>query len=46
MHIIISEEFQETPTPAGIGESTAVHLQVLWQHAPHLCRGTFLDSKP
>ena len=36
----------ETPTPAGLEESTAVHLQFVRQYAPHLYRWTFLASKP
>ena len=36
----------ETPTPTGIEESTAVHLQFVRQYAPHLHRSTFLASKP
>ena len=34
------------PNPTGLGESTAVHLQLVRQDAPHLYRCTFLASKP
>ena len=36
----------ETPTPTGLGESTAVHLQFVRQYPPHLYHCTFLASKP
>ena len=36
----------ETPTPTGLEESTAVHLQFVRQCAPHLYRWTFLAFKP
>ena len=32
----------KTPTPAGLEESTAVHLQLVRHYAPHLYRWTFL----
>ena len=34
----------ETPTPTGLEESTAVHLQFVRQYAPHLYRRAFLAS--
>ena len=36
----------ETPTSAGLGESTAIYLQFVQRYAPHLYRWTFLASKP
>ena len=35
----------ETPTPTTCLKSTAVHLQFVWQYAPHLYRRAFLASK-
>ena len=35
----------ETPTPTTCLKSTAVHLQFVWQYAPHLYCRTFLASE-
>ena len=41
----IVRRVSETPTPTRLQESTAVHLQFVWQYPPHLYRRTFPASK-
>ena len=43
---LFRREFQKPLLPTGLGESAAVHLQLVRLYAPHLHRCTFLASKP